>query len=84
MHVQASTWPPRQGRETCCFSNTIHIILLNTLASYTRRSIPLEKCQNSSVAESFFHARLRNKCIIVCEGTGYPSNRGPRGVIVLG
>ena len=34
--------------------------------------------------QKVFRARLRNKCIIVCKGTGYPSNRGPRGVIVLG
>ena len=32
----------------------------------------------------FFRARLRNKCALVREGTGYPSNWGPMGVIVLG
>ena len=34
--------------------------------------------------KKFFRAQLYNKRAIVREGTGYPSNRGPRGVIALG
>ena len=54
MHAQTSTWPPRQGRETCRFSDTIYVILLNTSAFYTRQLIQLEKRHNLSLAESFF------------------------------
>ena len=81
-HTKTSTWLPSQGRETCHFGDIIHGILLNTLACYTRRLIQLEKRHNFGRCR-IFCARLHNKRAIVREGTGYPSNRGPRGVIVL-
>ena len=83
MHVQMSRWPPCQERETWHFGNTIHVILLNTLACYTRQLIHLRTPQLIFVRK-FFRARLCNKRALVRNGTGYPSNQGPMGVIVLG
>ena len=52
-----------QGREACCFGNTIHFILLDTLACYTRQLIQLYKL---SLAESFFmYDYVRSKYAIV-------------------
>ena len=41
MHVQTSSWPPRQGKETCRYGDTLHVIFLNISACYTRLLIQL-------------------------------------------
>ena len=58
MRKQAHGHHKKKG-ETCRFSDTIHVIFLNTLACYTRRLIQLEKCHNLSLAESFLCAIMQ-------------------------
>ena len=73
----------RHAKEEKLAVDTSNVVLLNISACYTRQLIQLEKCHNFSLAERFF-ARLCSKHAIAREGTVYPSNQGPRGVIVLG